>query len=310
MTAAQFYTYQNQFFPNVTSFPEILSLKLTALPAASTNDSVTEIAEKCPKLQSLDLEGATQLTNTSLDTIHSLRELKALNLSGCGRITRIKSLSPLSRLFYLNLSRCLKLKDLIPMTCFKELSALDLSQNHKITPKQLNALIGTQICSLNLSYCPGVTDAGCDALKTLPLKQLLLQGCYQLTGEKFDSLPDTLTDLNLALCQSIQDDNWTYLGNLANLKYLCLAHCRQLKVEHLQFLTKLKKLQKLDLTGCVQITDADLPALLELPIPLILINLTSVSSPNIASFYATKTLRNQSRLSPTGKSPSKRAKIG
>lgn len=118
------------------------------------DDLVQSIADHCPALVTLKLQGCIKLTNQGVLTLSR----------GCHSLTS------------LNLTRCEKLAD-VAVTALVQgcpnLTSLDLKKVHKLTDTGTRALAGcSNLTSLDLDGCSKITDATLGALS---------QGCRALT---------------------------------------------------------------------------------------------------------------------------------
>eukprot|EP00457_Paulinella_chromatophora_P004377 gb/GEZN01004389.1/.p1 GENE.gb/GEZN01004389.1/~~gb/GEZN01004389.1/.p1 ORF type:complete len:511 (+),score=47.69 gb/GEZN01004389.1/:66-1598(+) len=121
---------------------------------------------------------------------------------------------------------------------------------------------------LNLSWTR-VTDAGLLALHGLPLKQLNLQSCQNLTGEGLVALSGLpLEDLHLS--ETDVTDACLYALHGLPLKKLSFWYCKKLTGEGLSALSDLP-LEELDLSG-TDVTDASLSSLTFLPLKKLNLN--------------------------------------
>ncbi len=102
-----------------------------------SDDQLQTILEqlKGTKIQSINLQGCSQLTNKGLEHFSKLASLTSLNLSGCPNITDegIEHLSKLSSLTSLNLSGCHNITDegLEYLSKLTSLSSLNLEKQIK-----------------------------------------------------------------------------------------------------------------------------------------------------------------------------------
>jgi len=193
-------------------------------------------------LTSLDLSGLDVL-GLPRDAFAGLSGLTRLDLSGCGHLREIESLSGLSRLQQLDLSGCKRLDTVQPLAGLTSLQKLALGGC-----KQLVDVAPLR----DLSSLQRLELGGCEQLRELPppanlasLLQLDLRGCWQL----HDLAPlagfSSLQRLDLSWCRQIVE-----LPPLAGLPLhqLDLSWCGQ--IQSLQPLAGLSSLQRLGLTGC------------------------------------------------------------
>ncbi len=122
----------------------------------------------------------------------------------------------------------------------------------------------TNVTSLNLSGCDGLTDVSLSHLSDLTyLAVLNLSGCDGLTDVSLSHLSDltNLAELNLSGCDGLTDVSLSHLSDLTNLASLDLSGCYRLTDASLSHLSDLTNLASLDLNGCFELTE---PAVHEL----------------------------------------------
>jgi hypothetical protein len=171
-------------------------------------------------------------------------------------------------------------------TCFPNLMGLTIescSDDYLV-----NLRVFTNLTSLKLTYCCGITGAGLAHLSTLinlttlslsgdgitdaglahlstleNLTNLDLSFCYNVTGAGLDHLSalTNLTNLNLSDCHRITDAGLDHLSTLTNLTDLNLTYSGNFTDAGLAHLSTLENLTRLNLTCCGEITDAGLEML-------------------------------------------------
>jgi Leucine-rich repeat (LRR) protein len=156
-------------------------------------------------------------SNRDLERLCENREITSLDLSGCVWLTDLSPLSGLSQLTSLDLSDCESL------TFLSELSGL------------------IRLTSLNLYGCSSLVDlSGLSGLSQLT--SLNLSGCKSLTDLSPLSGLSQLTSLNLSYCESLVD--LSGLSGLSQLTSLDLSECESLtSLSELSGLSRLTSLQ-------------------------------------------------------------------
>lgn len=202
--------------------------------------NLTENLEFRDEDQALDRARPEGITDTGLELLATLPQLRNLNLTSCNQITDtgLGYLRNHPQLRNLNLTRCHQITD----TGFTHLATL------------------TQLQDLRLGWCERFTDAGLGLLATLTqLRNLHLRMCDQITGEGFAHLRNLpqLQGLDLYGCDQITSEGFTHLAALSQLRHLILD-CSQITDTELAYLAALTNLQELNLRHCPRITDEGL----------------------------------------------------
>lgn len=170
----------------------------------------------------------------------------------------IRHLRTFKRIVYLNLRYCRHVTD-EALLSLKHLPLRYLSLFHccRITDiGLLNLTKDKSVCQSTLQYInisgTKITDNTLYNLKTLPLRYLIMDNCYNITDHgliNLKSLP--LIHLSLHYCMNITDGGMLYLKTLP-LQYLDIGNTRVTDVG-LMYLKDLQ-LEHLELLGC-DITD-------------------------------------------------------
>jgi internalin A len=242
----------------------------------ATNESSYREAERL--IAEARSSGAKHLALDSLrivdlpESIGSLAQLESLDLSQCLWLTDISPLSRLTALQSLDLSWCSQIADIATLQKLTALQSLDLSGCEQIADiAPLQKL--TTLQSLDLSWCEQIADFA-PLQKLTALQSLDLSGCKQITDITLLQELIALQTLDLFECKQIAD--FAPLQKLTALQSLNLSGCEQIAdFTSLQTLTallsldlswceqiadfaplqKLTALQSLDLSGCKQIAD-------------------------------------------------------
>lgn len=245
------------------------------------------IVNAFPNLRELNLSYCDKLTDTGVEHLQKLKELRYLELFQCTKING-KSFKGLSEgclhLEGIGLNGCESLTDetfleLKPL--LNKIKRLNLGFTPNLTIKSMDAIAEycKNIENFNLSYFPFFDDKACSSflsnfhkLKKLmltnenitgeeafnglikahpPLRELEIQDC-PLTDEGIAKLSlalESTTQLTLTRCRKFTGLGFkNYLGNCNQLKELHLIACLSLTDEGLEFLAPaIKQLQILDL---------------------------------------------------------------
>ena len=208
---------------------------LQSLSSSGCNGISLECLRKRPwagTLRALDFRRCS-MGNTDATAFDPFRRLQTLSLGGravCD--TAVQSLSRLAAVQTLNLTRCGSLTGIVTMTTLSQmtnnLQELDLSRCSAVT--DANLLILRQLKELqmlNLSMNRGVTDLGVLALskRLLALRTLDLSSCAITdVGMQHLSRMVTLHRLEVAYCDAITDEGVRHLLSLVELQSLNLSN--------------------------------------------------------------------------------------
>ena len=241
--ALQNFRLVNKLFNNVGKNYESIYIKRIAICSRQiTNDQLSHIAGRFPRLRDLDLSANEQITNEGLIHVSKLSGLRDLDLSDDDQITNegLIHVSKLNGLRKLNLSWCQITNDILPdlFEGCPHLSYLNLNRCRKITNEGLEHLGRfTNLTYLNLSDC--------DITMLAPL--------VNLTSLRF---------LDLNSCDEVRDDELAHIGKFTNLRELHLLNCPHITNNRLaHFAERLTSLRTLFLGGCDHITNEGLACL-------------------------------------------------
>ena len=177
--------YSAPVFPEAhwAFFDQEQSLLYVAWPSP---DKIPQIIKRCS--QTLNSLRLYSLTMQELPSLSSLTQLSSLDISRCYELTKLRGLSCLKQLTYLNLTRCQSLTELKGLSNLKKLRYLNLSGCNRLT--QLHGLEQlTQLVTLKLSYCQSLTTLP-DGVRCMKALRML-----DLMSMNLKSLPDWLPEI-------------------------------------------------------------------------------------------------------------------
>lgn len=188
-------------------------------------------------IRELSLANCSCVDNESLMVLTSLISLESLNLSKCNvSDAGIEALCVLPRLQELDISFCLRIFG----RCFEGFGASGV------------------LCQLKLQDCYGCCSE--DNLKTLigikSLRHVDLKNCSNLADNGIGYLSCIpLTDLNLSKCCQVSKTGFKTLANIAGLAALDISFWLNIEDDWLKSLTQLTNLRTLKLSKCTRISD-------------------------------------------------------
>ena len=162
---------------------------------------------------------------TDISALSDLTQLKSLALTECHHLTRVCQFSP--ELEYLDLTGCIALTDIGPLSNLNKLRHLNLHGSYRL--KDISSL----------AHCTSLT-------------YLHLMNCHTPDLSALENLT-SLTWLNLVGCSEVED--FSPLASLLNLQTLNLGACKQLRNRDLSYLSHLRQLRELDLWANHKLTD-------------------------------------------------------
>ena len=245
-----------------------------------TDESVTKIIAKNPKLSSLDLAGCELLTDTTLFEIAAhAKSIVGINLMKCGLITD-EGLTSLAKACHMvrriKIPFCQKVTDVgveaVIENC-PHIIELDLNNVPRISDKSIIQLSNRlqNLRELRLAFCqirnPGTfSDLTCSA----HLKILDLTDCEMVTDDMLGIIVRSaprLRNLIISRCSAITDLGVNYISSLGkNLHYLHLGHCDRITDDSIISLClRCVKLKYLDLACVTLLTDLAVAAIALLP---------------------------------------------
>lgn len=183
-----------------------------------------------------------------LKTSPSIEELE---ISHCGNIVNIDSLSALSKLRSLKLQHCTALKDLSVLLSLSNLTILELTYCAALTSSDVFRN-STRLHTLDLTGCSKLEEV--DSLETLPnLASLKLKECTKLGDIKGIKNLGKIINLDLSSCENLK--KFEALIGLTSLEVLKLSNNNYFT--SVRILSLLNRLTYLDLYSCVGIKSLD-----------------------------------------------------
>ena len=219
-------------------FGKIDSLgELRLLGVDYLSQSTLENVSASRSLQNLQIEGCSNITDSSLDVFAtSLPALTELSVGSCKFITSdgLQHLKGLPRLMCLNVGGCdLNDEALDVIGQLISLQSLDVSCTRNISNDGLSHLISlTRLTELNISNCRRITDGGLACVASL-------SNLLELDVSKFDHGSDPC----------ISNRGLTHLSKLRKLKVLTISGSEDIKENGFLVLTKIKSLRELRCHG-------------------------------------------------------------
>lgn len=239
---------------NPTLFPSLVRRGIKKVQVLSLRKSLRELVNGIPQLESLNLSGCYNLSDSALDTAFNrdIPSLKALNLSLCKDVTD-NSLGQIA-------------------THCKNLETLELGGCTKITNTGLLLISWglKKIQSLNLRSCWQISDHGIGHLTGInsqpstgakTLKVISLQDCQKLTDESLKHISEGLPNIqriNLSFCVSVTDTGLKSLSRIPSLQELNLRSCDNVSDIGVGFLAEggTSLLSYLDVSFCDRVSDS------------------------------------------------------
>ena len=245
--------------PNHSLYPSLVRRGIKRVQVLSLRKSLRELINGIPNLESLNLSGCYNLTDSALDCAFNrdVPALKVLNLSLCKDVSD----NSLGRI----------------ATHCKNIEVLDLGGCTKVTNMGLFFIsLGLKnIAKLNLRSCRQISDQGISHLAGVShpasrasssLIELGLQDCQKLTDESLKHISTGLINIrkiNLSFCVSITDTGLKSLARLSGMNDLNLRSCDNVSDIGLSFLSDDtsfcgSSLRRLDISFCANVSDAGL----------------------------------------------------
>ncbi|XP_071689659.1 putative disease resistance protein At4g19050 [Rutidosis leptorrhynchoides] len=216
--------------------------------------------ESFVKLEELDLSGSTNLDKIQDGFFDQMTNLRILNLSETN-VQRLPSLSNLSDLRELLLSRCKSLthlpslKSSSKLEIFDVLNCSDLEDLEDESFKLMTRLQKLDCSETKIKSLPSLSDPS-------NLRQLLLKNCKALTNLELNVSFLNLEELNLSGVSSFKRAE--FINDISTLRILDLSNT---SIELLPSLTKLTNLTHISLADCKFIeTELDLSLLSKLEV--------------------------------------------
>ncbi|XP_013411676.1 F-box/LRR-repeat protein 13-like isoform X1 [Lingula anatina] len=256
------------------SLKKVAATRKLRMLKIDSNQKITDVSFKmigrmCPDLYHLYLTDCQKITDMTLKSLSSCKNLTVLNLADCVRISDngVKSIVESScgpKLKELNLTNCIRVGDIALVHIHKRcmsLTYLSVCFCEHISEAGIE-LLGqtTSLVCLDISGCR-CADQGLSALGNNPrFRDVCLSDCNGISDlglQKFSQQCKDVERLDLSFCQLVTD------AAIKNLAFCCrmltvlnLAGCKLLTDLSIQYLSGVcHYMTNLDLSGCVLITD-------------------------------------------------------
>ena len=241
----------------------------------SLNDAcISSLAAMCPKLDTLSLLYASNITDSSLKFISwNLKQLTKLFLEGNTEFTSdgISSLFALKKLRVLHLVDCLRVFDdaLHAANTHEYLEVVNFTDCVRLTDTGLGFILDSpsaaNLTEISVVNCVRVGDKALQAICTNCPKLICLNisYCENVThhGLSYIHQLNVLCMLDLSGC-AVNERAASSLCLATKISYLTLSECNLLNDSGLEKISKLQYLRYIDLSYCTNITDAGMKALL------------------------------------------------
>ncbi|XP_039988850.1 dynein regulatory complex subunit 6 isoform X3 [Xiphias gladius] len=259
------------------------------------NDQVSDVSWKALCISShglrrLHAAECPRLTNASLKSVATLKNLQYLDISLCSKVSDvgIKYLTEgysVTKLRDLNISHCSHITDISVMRIAQRLCKLyhlNLSYCERLTDTSLEWLSGSSICSLDISGCT-IRDQGLAAVEGIRLRKLILAECVYVTDIGIEKLCKNVRDLehvDVSHCVALSDPAIRaisfYCRGLVTMR---MAGCPKMTDMAVKYLTSGSQyLRELDVSGCILLTDRTIRHLERICPPLCSISMACCSS--------------------------------
>ncbi|XP_034071679.1 dynein regulatory complex subunit 6 isoform X1 [Gymnodraco acuticeps] len=255
-----------------------------------TDNSWKALCSSSQGLRRLHAAECSRMTDASLKSVASLKNLHHLDISLCSKVsdTGIQYLtegSSSTKLRELNVSYCCHITDISVMMIAQRLCKLyhlNLSYCKSLTDMSLEWLSGSSVCSLDISGC-NIQDQGLAALEGIRLKKLNVAQCVYITDIGIEKLCKNVRDLehvDVSHCVALSDPAIRaisfYCRSLVTLR---MSGCAKMTDLAVQYLTSGSQyLRELDVSGCVLLTDRSLRHIERICPPLCSITMACCSS--------------------------------
>lgn len=247
---------------NPTLFPSLVRRGIKKVQVLSLRKSLRELVNGIPNLESLNLSGCYNLSDSALDTAFNrdIPSLKILNLSLCKEVTD----NSLGRIA----THCKNLQDLQLGGCTKitNTGLLLISWGLK-NIKSLNLRSCWQISDHGIGHLAGINSqpGGGAGAGATTLERISLQDCQKLTDESLNHIAVGLPSvqaINLSFCVSVTDTGLKSLSRMDCLRDLNLRSCDNVSDIGVGFLAEggssSSQLSRLDVSFCDRVSDSSL----------------------------------------------------
>ncbi|CAD7701468.1 unnamed protein product [Ostreobium quekettii] len=244
---------QDQWLKALTRLTNLRDLDLSQCPEIT--DSGWQSLSEMTALKVLNLKGCWRLQSLRCAPLVNLLEL---NLQGCTNIndSSLAALTMLVHLSFLNLSSCASItgRGLRSLSSLKRLSSLRLNDLGELGDTDVEGLVSvTSLIFLQMGEWD-LSDSGILALAGLPrLADLDLIGAG-IMGIALSSLT-TLTRLRCENCYQLDDNAPFFIGQLTSLQALSLPSCTEIGPEGVTNLVALQNLTDLNLSDLPDLDD-------------------------------------------------------
>ncbi|XP_048863307.1 dynein regulatory complex subunit 6 [Brienomyrus brachyistius] len=234
-----------------------------------TDGSWRHLTRNCPGLRFIHVVDCPQLSDASMRSIGSLKNLTSLSVADCRRMSDVGLRyllegPPGPKLCSLNLSSCERVGDMSLVRLAQRCSSLrhlDLSYCERLTDTGLECLgLLSSLVSLDLTGT-NIQDQGLASLGSIAaLRNLSVSKCPWITDAGIEKLCEEARDLeSLDLSHCLVLSNQTVKAlccSCRNLLALRVRGCPKMTDMAIQYLTGVSHyLRELDVSGCVHLTE-------------------------------------------------------
>ncbi|XP_055882986.1 dynein regulatory complex subunit 6-like isoform X2 [Biomphalaria glabrata] len=234
-----------------------------------SDSSMKVIGRLCPDLRHVYLADCQRLTDTTLKSLSSCKNLVVLNMADCVRIsdTGIRHFTEgaaAGKLRELNLTNCVRLGDMAMVNLHKKchnLTYLNINFCEHVSEAGIE-LLGQihSLVALDVSGC-NCTDQSLSALgHNARLRELIVSDNDSITDlglQKFAQQAKYIESLDVSHCLHLTDSAIKNLAfNCRLLTSLNLSGCKHLTDLSLQYLSGVcHYIVQLDISGCIHVSD-------------------------------------------------------
>jgi F-box/leucine-rich repeat protein 14 len=205
--------------PNPTLYPSLVRRGIRNVQVLSLRRSLRELVNGVHNLESLNLSGCFNLTDSALEAAfcREVPSLRKLNLSLCKDVSD-NSIAKIA-------SHCRNLEDLDLSGCTRVTNSALFCVSHLRRMRELSLRSCRHISDLGLQHLAG---AACGRAGLHRLESLSLQDCQKVTDEGLRHVASglrALRSVNLSFCVSVTDTGLKSLARLPSLEALNLRSC-------------------------------------------------------------------------------------